>query len=56
MMESVPGEGEIEERGSFSHGVCRLCGWRGPGRRSRRLAKEDSRDHQQHCPGEELVG
>ena len=31
----------VEDRGSFSHAVCRVCGWAGPGRRSRRLARED---------------
>ena len=40
------GEASFEEdRGSFSHAVCRVCGWAGPGRRSRRLAREDSVAH-----------
>lgn len=35
----------IEDRGSFSHGVCRVCGWAGPGRRSREVAREDAMQH-----------
>ncbi|HEV7173195.1 hypothetical protein [Pedococcus sp.] len=38
-------EGVAEDRGSFSHGVCRVCGWRGPGRRSRRVARHDAARH-----------
>ncbi|TPG14170.1 hypothetical protein EAH86_18135 [Pedococcus bigeumensis] len=41
----------VEDRGSFSHAVCRVCGWSGPGRRSRRVSREDSRAHQETCPG-----
>ncbi len=40
-----------EERGSFTHGVCRVCGWRGPGRRSRGRARADVSAHQEKdCP------
>jgi hypothetical protein len=35
--------------GSFTHGVCRVCGWRGPGRRSRRLAAQDAATHLGAC-------
>ena len=35
----------IEDRGSFSHAVCRVCGWAGPGRRSRQVAREDATQH-----------
>src|SRR2546423_235144 len=38
MMGTVTVETEIEERGSFSNALCRVCGWRGPPRRSRRVA------------------
>jgi hypothetical protein len=34
-----------EDRGSFSHGVCRSCTWVGPGRRSRGVAASDSELH-----------
>lgn len=40
-----------EDRGSFSHGVCRVCGWRGPGRRSRRVARQDASEHLPACAG-----
>jgi hypothetical protein len=55
MMERMSGQAETEDRGSFSHAVCRVCGWRGPGRRSRRVANDDWREHQDDCPGEALV-
>jgi hypothetical protein len=38
-------ESVIEERGSFSHAVCRVCGWAGPGRRSRQVARGDATQH-----------
>ncbi|MHB8275139.1 MAG: DUF6349 family protein [Dermatophilaceae bacterium] len=34
-----------EDRGSFTHGVCRSCTWVGPGRRSRGVAASDSELH-----------
>jgi hypothetical protein len=41
----------IEERGSFTHAVCRVCGWSGPGRRSRERARKDVVGHQaRDCP------
>jgi hypothetical protein len=40
----------IEDRGSFSYGVCRVCGWSGPGRRSRRVATVDAQGHLSECP------
>jgi hypothetical protein len=43
---------EVEDRGSFSHGVCRVCGWLGPGRRARRTSHRDAADHAESCPGE----
>lgn len=40
-----------EERGSFTHGVCRVCGWTGPGRRSRERARDDVAAHGDgNCP------
>jgi hypothetical protein len=48
--ESDGGPG-IVDKGSFSHAVCRACGWRGPGRRSRRVAGVDASNHVAHCPG-----
>ena len=38
-------ESVIEDRGSFSHAVCRVCGWAGPGRRSRQVARGDATQH-----------
>ena len=35
----------IEDRGSFTHGVCRSCPWAGPGRRSRGVAASDAELH-----------
>jgi hypothetical protein len=35
----------VMDQGSFSHGVCRVCGWSGPGRRSRRRARDDADAH-----------
>ena len=45
------GPTEVEDRGSFSHGVCRVCGWLGPGRRARRTSHRDAADHAGSCPG-----
>ena len=35
----------VEDRGSFTHGVCRSCSWAGPGRRSRGVAANDAELH-----------
>lgn len=35
----------IEDRGPFTHGVCRSCTWTGPGRRSRGVAASDAELH-----------
>jgi hypothetical protein len=41
----------VEDRGSFSHGVCRVCGWSGPARRSRSRARDDVDAHlHEGCP------
>ena len=45
------GPAEVEDRGSFSHGVCRVCGWLGPGRRARRVSHRDAAAHVDVCPG-----
>ena len=43
-----------EDRGSFTHAVCRACGWRGPGRRARATAERDLELHDLGgCPMEE---
>jgi hypothetical protein len=42
---------EVEDRGSFSHGVCRVCGWLGPGRRARQVSHRDAATHAESCPG-----
>jgi hypothetical protein len=47
---------EVEDRGSFSHGVCRVCGWSGPGRRSRRVSSKDAAAHRDICQGPEVGG
>ncbi len=44
---------ETVEIGSFAHGVCDDCGWRGPGRRSRSMAADDAHDHTCAHAGEE---
>ncbi|GAA2737788.1 hypothetical protein GCM10009867_26370 [Pedococcus aerophilus] len=41
-------EGEpthVEDRGSFSHAVCHVCGWTGPGRRARQGSRRDAAKH-----------
>lgn len=35
----------VAERGSFAHATCDECGWRGPGRRARSVAREDGDLH-----------
>jgi hypothetical protein len=41
----------LEERGSFTHAVCLVCGWSGPGRRSRERARKDVVGHRaRDCP------
>jgi len=35
----------VEDRGSFTHGVCRSCSWTGSGRRSRGVAASDAELH-----------
>ena len=45
------GPTEVEDRGSFSHGICRVCGWLGPGRRARRTSHRDAAAHAEECPG-----
>jgi hypothetical protein len=42
---------QVEDRGSFSHAVCRVCGWSGPGRRSRQVSRRDAAGHVDECPG-----
>ncbi|GAB3442272.1 hypothetical protein GCM10027517_19110 [Phycicoccus ginsengisoli] len=42
----------LVERGSFAHASCTVCGWLGPGRRSRKSAREDAQSHPAACPGE----
>ena len=39
------GEARTEDRGSFTHGVCRACGWWGPARRARASAGRDLELH-----------
>lgn len=44
----APGSQEtwsLTERGSFTHGVCRVCDWVGPGRRAPRSAAVDAELH-----------
>ncbi|KQZ90096.1 hypothetical protein ASD62_13110 [Phycicoccus sp. Root563] len=42
---------QVEDRGSFSHAVCRVCGWSGPGRRSRQVSRRDAEQHVGDCAG-----
>ena len=46
-----PVEVVLEERGSFAHATCAVCGWSGPGRRSRATARDDAGAHVAACTG-----
>ncbi|MEP6650943.1 MAG: hypothetical protein ABJA74_13705 [Lapillicoccus sp.] len=35
----------VDEQGGFAFADCPVCGWRGPGRRSRDRARKDLRHH-----------
>ena len=35
----------VEEDGAFAYASCQVCGWRGPGRRSRDRARKDLKHH-----------
>jgi hypothetical protein len=35
----------VSEQGAFAFATCPVCGWRGPGRRSRERARQDLTDH-----------
>jgi hypothetical protein len=37
--------GELVESGAFTHARCTACGWAGPARRSRAVAKDDLDSH-----------
>ena len=39
------GSDGVDEQGAFAFATCPVCGWRGPGRRSRDLARKDLRHH-----------
>ncbi len=41
----TPGSAHVVDRGSFTHAHCEPCGWTGPGRRSRAVARRDATDH-----------
>lgn len=45
----VPCNIATEDRGAFRFAVCHDCGWRGPGRRSRRIAGVDAAEHAAAC-------
>jgi hypothetical protein len=52
---SLPAAGVVQDRGSFSHALCRACGWSGPGRRSRFRARQDLAEHlDDGCPPDEV--
>ena len=36
----------VVEQGAFAYAICPVCGWRGPGRRSRDRARKDLRHHE----------
>lgn len=44
-----------KEDGSFAFGYCKSCDWTGRARRSRDKAREDARDHREHCAGKGKV-
>jgi len=35
----------VDEHGAFAFASCPVCGWRGPGRRSRERARKDLKHH-----------
>jgi hypothetical protein len=35
----------VDEQGAFAFAHCKVCGWRGPGRRSRERARKDLTHH-----------
>lgn len=35
----------VNEKGSFAHGTCPMCDWKGPGRRARDKARDDATAH-----------
>ena len=35
----------VQEHGAFAFATCPVCGWRGPGRRSRERARKDLKHH-----------
>ncbi|REF32238.1 hypothetical protein [Calidifontibacter indicus] len=39
-----------EDVGSFTFGLCTVCDWRGPGRRSREKARDDVKAHRAKHP------
>ena len=48
--ESAPGGAAVlKERGSFAHATCTVCGWVGPARRSRQVARRDAETHPAAC-------
>lgn len=54
--DGIASQVQVEDRGSFSHGVCRECGWRGPGRRARRVARLDVTAHLATCAADSAGG
>lgn len=46
----------IVDVGPFTHAQC-TCGWKGPGRRSRKRARADAAEHRDDgCPAQAAVG
>lgn len=52
---TVEPEAPTLEVGSFAHGACSDCDWRGPGRRARSMAVHDAQGHSLACKGEQKL-
>lgn len=48
--DAAAGADEVQERGAFAYGSCEMCGWQGPGRRSRDRARKDLKHHLESKP------
>lgn len=50
---AVPREEPVDhgtkEKGSFTYGYCKSCGWEGGGRRARDKARRDALEHSAFC-------
>ena len=52
---SKPKAQGVDEHGAFAFASCPVCGWRGPGRRSRDRARKDLKHHLAEVDGHPAV-